>query len=104
MSVFLHLSISFVGLILIAAAFMYFFNPGEAHKLLQRLLLVLLGLVVSLDLLAQLADKLGAFGTGVFLLFLSLAAHWVREYRLRPPKRREKLGRAERKPILPGGG
>ena len=104
MNILLHLFACFVALILIAAAFMYFFNPEEAQKLLKRLLLLLLGLVVALDLLAQLVDKLGAFCVGVFLLFLSLAAYWFREYRMRPPTRREKLGQAERKPILPGGG
>jgi predicted ABC-type exoprotein transport system permease subunit len=104
MNLLFQLLVCFTALIVIAAAFVYPFNPEEAQKLLKRLLVALLGLVVALDLLAQLAHRLGAFCTGILILFISLTTYWVREFRKRPPERRGKLGRAERKPILPGRG
>jgi hypothetical protein len=93
----------FAALTLIAAALVYPFNPEVAQKLLKRLLFSLLGVLAGLDLVCQLVHQLGGFCAGILFMLASGVAYWVREYRMRPPSRPEKPGRAERKPILPGG-
>src|SRR5439155_7202122 len=95
---------SLAGLVLIAAAFMYVFDPGQAVKLLRKALLLLLGLVFSLELLAALAREVGPCCMVVFLLLVSLAAYAVREKLLRRPERPRKPGRGERTPLVPRGG
>ena len=104
MNILLHLLACLAALALIAAAFVYPFNPEVAQKLLKRLLFSLLGLLAGLDLACQLVHQLGGFCAGILFMLASGAAYWVREYRMRPAGRPEKPSRAERKPILPGGG
>ncbi len=103
MDILLHLVACFAALAFIAAAFAYPFNPEVAQKLLKRLLLSLLGLLAGLDLVCQIVHQLGGFCAVILFMLASGVAYWVREYRTRPPKRPERPGRAERKPILPSG-
>jgi hypothetical protein len=92
------------ALVLIAAAFMYVFDPGQALKLLKKALLLPLGLLLGLELLAALAREVGACCMGVFLLLMSLAAYAIREKLIRRPERPRKQGRGERTPLVPRGG
>jgi hypothetical protein len=103
MDILLHLLACFAALTLVAAVFAHPFNRELAQKLLKRLLLSLLCLLAGLDLVCQLVHHLGGFCAGILFMLASGVAYWVREYRMRPPSRPEKPGRAERKPILPGG-
>jgi O-antigen/teichoic acid export membrane protein len=103
MDILFRLVACFAALLLIAAAFVYPFNPEVAQKLLKRLLLSLLGLLAGLGLVGQLAHQLGGICAGILFMLASGAAYWVREYRRRPPGSPEKPSRAERKPILPNG-
>ena len=92
------------ALVLIAAAFVYIFDPGQALKFLKKALLLLLGLLLSMELLVALAREMGACCMGVFLLLVSLAAYAVREKLTRRPERPRKQGRGERTPLVPRGG
>ena len=83
---------------------MYVFDPGRALKLLKKALLLLLGLLFSLELLAALAREVGACCMGVLLLLVSLAAYTVREKLRRRPERLRKQGGGERTPLVPRGG
>ena len=104
MDILLHLVACFAALTLIAAALVYPFNPEVAQKLLKRLLLSLLGVLAGLDLVCQLWHQLGAFCAAVLLSLVSVAAYWVREYRMRPPSRpRSPAGRNAR-PFYQAGG
>jgi hypothetical protein len=104
MSVFICLFGCVAALVLIAAAFMYLFNPGQALKLLKRAFLVLLGILILAELLVALARAVGACCMGVFLLLVSLAAFAVREKLRRRPERPGKQGRGERTPLVPRRG
>ena len=104
MSIFVSLIGCVAALVLIAAAFIYVFDPGQALKLLKKALLLLLGLLFSLELLAALAREVGPCCMGVFLLLVSLAAYAVREKLRRRPERPQKQGRGERTPLVPRGG
>ena len=104
MSIFVSLIGCVAALVVIAAAFVYVFDPGQALKLLKKALLLLLGLLVSLELLAALAREMGACCMGVFLVLVSLAAYAVREKLRRRPERPQKQGRGERTPLVPRGG
>jgi len=92
------------ALVLIAAGFMYVFDPGQALKFLKRALLLLLGVLLSVELLAALAREVGACCMGAFLLLVSLAAYAVREKLRRRPECPQKQGRGERTPLVPRGG
>ena len=87
MSVFVYLFGSVAALVLIAAAFMYVFDPGQALKFLKKALLLLLGLLFSLELLVALAREVGTCCMGLCLLLVSLAAYAVREKLRRRPER-----------------
>jgi hypothetical protein len=89
---------------LIVCAFVYLFSPGEAMGLLKRIGLGLAGLLFLPAMVLELARAVNPAVAGVLLVAVSMVAYWVREYRLRPPIRPQKSGRAERKPILPRGG
>ena len=104
MSIFVSLIGCVAALVVIAAAFVYVFDPGQALKLLKKALLLLLGLLFSLELLAALAREMGACCMGVFLVLVSLAAYAVREKLRRRPERPQKQGRGERTPLVPRGG
>ena|SRR5438132_1230198 len=104
MSVFVCLIGCVTALVLIAAAFIYVFDPGRALKFLKKALLLLLGLLFSLDLLAALAREVGACCMAVFLLLVSLAAYAVREKLLRRPEHPRNPGQGERTPLVPRGG
>ena len=103
MSVFVCLFGCVAAFVFIVAAFIYVFDPGQALKLLKKPLLLLVGLLVSLELFVALAREVGACCMAVFLLLVSLAAYAVREKLLRRPERPRKPGRGERTPLVPSG-
>src|SRR5689334_19708130 len=104
MSVFVCLFGCVAALVLIAAAFMYVFDPGRALRLLKKALLLLLGFLFSVELLVALAREVGACCAVVLLLLLTIAAYGVREKLTRRPERPQRQGRAERTPLVPRGG
>ena len=93
---------------LIAGAFRYVFDPRGAIGMLKtvamRLLAVLFGAAVLIKLAAELPHSDVGAPPLLGLIFLSLAAYAVREFRMRNVRKPTDNGRmrgAERTPVLP---
>lgn len=90
--------------VLVVCAFVYPFNQKKPIEWLKRAGFVLIVLLLLPSLVAGLAKALGPAVFILLVLFVSLAAYWVRERRKprRPVPRRP--ARPERTPNLPRGG
>lgn len=94
-----------VALALVAAGFMYLFNPRRAFETLKKLGITLLGLIFGMALLGELLPALRRGGDPselLVLLAVSLAAYFIRESRLkRKNKEARRIRGAERTPVMP---
>ena len=108
MSALLQLCAVIGALALIAGAFRYVFDPRGAAAMLKTIALRLLAIVFGAAVLMKLIEELPHSNIGgppwLALLFVSLVAYAIREFRMRNVRKPADNGRmrgAERTPVVP---
>src|SRR5437867_3498269 len=108
MSTLIHLAAAVFAIVLIAGAFRYVFDPRGATAMLKTIALRLLAVLFAAAVLIKLTAELPHSNVGapplLGLIFLSLLAYAVREFRMRNVRKPADNGRmrgAERTPVVP---
>ena len=108
MSTLIHLAAAIGALALIAGSFRYVFDPRGAVAMLKTVALRLLAIVFGAAVLMKFVEELPHSNVGapplLGLIFLSLLAYAIREFRMRNVRKPTDNGRmrgAERTPVLP---
>ena len=108
MTALIQLAAAIGAIALVAGAFRYVFDPRGAIEMLKTVALRLLAIMFGAAVLMKFAAELPHSNVGVppflGLLFVSLIAYAVREFRMRNVRKPADNGRArgaERMPVLP---
>ena len=108
MTALIHLAAAIGALVIIAGAFRYVFDPQGAINMLKTVALRLLAIVFGAAVLMKITEELPHSNVGapplLGLIFLSLLAYAVREFRMRnvrKPADNERVRGGERTPVLP---
>ena len=108
MTALIHLAAAIGALVLIAGAFRYVFDPRGAINMLKTVAMRLVALVFGVAVLMKFTEELPHSNVGapplLGLIFLSLLAYAVREFRMRnvrKPADNERVRGGERTPVLP---